>query len=63
MDGIFPLGDGCPRSGTLVDADLTDGDGCLIPTCRCGRVVNTDEGPTTGLRAIERHRPKATSVR
>jgi hypothetical protein len=50
----------CPRSGTLVDADLTDGGGVLIPTCNCGRVVTTDPGPTTGYRAIEWHRPLRT---
>lgn len=48
----------CPASGTLVDADSTDGDGVLRRTCSCGSVVCTTEGPTTGLRYIERHRPK-----
>lgn len=52
MNGVH-----CPKSGTLVPDDATDGNGVLRRPCDCGTVVSTDEGPT-GLRAIERHRPR-----
>lgn len=48
----------CRASGTLVDCDSTDGNGVLRKPCECGSVVCTNPGPTTGLRAIERHRPR-----
>ena len=47
----------CPSSGSLVDAEATDGDGVLRRPCKCGTVVTTDE-TTTSLRVIERHRPR-----
>jgi len=54
----FPLGDGCPDSGRLVDADATDGAG-LIWCATCGRWALTEPSSTDGkVRQIERHRTR-----
>ncbi len=62
----FPLGDGCPDSGRLVDAEATNPGG-LVCCSTCGRWACTQPTTTDGsVRQVERHHRRgsdAVSVR